>query len=546
MNSRSKPSNMPRALPGQWESLKARVGQIFACLAFCSVALGCGEEARKPNILFVVVDDLGHHDLGFMGSSYYETPNLDSLAGVATVFTQGYATCAVCSPSRASMLTGKFPARHGITDYLGAPYGENWRGMKRHTPLLPPAFEQHLRQEFTTLPEALKEGGYRTFFAGKWHLGGAAQQSLPTDHGFDENRGGYEAGGPYSGGYFSPFNNPYLEDFPEEKGMSLSMKLARETARFMEAHKDSAFFAMLSFYAVHAPLQTSRAKWAHYREKALARGLPEQGFGMERVMPIRLYQDNPVYAGLVEQVDEAVGVVLKKLRELGLAENTVIVFLSDNGGVASGDHYATSNAPLRGGKGYQWEGGIRIPFLISVPWLPAGKGRVETPVTAADLFPTLLDLAGLPQQPQAHSDGTSLLPLLKGGTLPPRPLYWHYPHYGNQGGEPSSMIRAGDWKLIHYWEDGRNELYDLAGDPGEGTNLAGHNPALTDSLFGELERWLSGNGARLPVRDPLFSADSLRQVLDAFQGRTRLYWEAQRMQMLDPAWSPDTDWWGSE
>lgn len=528
------------------EGLKAIAWNLAVCLVFCFGAIGCREADRKPNFLFVVVDDLGYRDLGFMGSTYYETPHIDSLAGAAAVFKQGYTTCQVCSPSRASMLTGKFPARHGITDYLGAPYGEQWRGMNRHTPLLPPEFRQHLPHEYTTLPEALKAAGYRTFFAGKWHLGGADQASLPTDHGFDVNQGGYEAGGPYSGGYFSPFNNPYLEDRPEEKGLSLSMKLARETARFMEAHQDSAFFALLSFYAVHAPLQTSRDKWNHYREKAKAMGLPEQGFGMERVMPIRLYQDNPVYAGLVEQVDEAVGVVLKKLQELGLEDNTVIVFLSDNGGVASGDHYATSNAPLRGGKGYQWEGGIRVPFLVSVPWLPALPGQVETPVTAADIFPTLLDLAGLPLQPDAHTDGTSLLPLLEGGTLPSRSLYWHYPHYGNQGGEPSSIIRSGDWKLIHYWEDGRNELYDLSGDTEERNDLAERYPALTDSLFGELNQWLSKTGARLPTRDPLFRADSLRQVLEGFQGRTRLHWEAQRREMLDPSWSPNADWWGSD
>jgi len=444
------------------------------------------------------------------------------------------------------MMTGKFPARHGITDYLGAPAGPAWRQMGRHTPLLPPEFRQHLPQEFTTLPEALKAGGYRTFFAGKWHLGGAAQASLPTDHGFDANAGGYEAGGPYSGGYFSPFDNPYLEDRPEERGMSLSMKLALETSRFMETHKDSAFFAVLSFYAVHAPLQTSRAKWSHFRGKAEAMGIPGQGFGMERVMPIRLRQDNPVYAGLVEQVDEAVGVVLRKLQQLSLADNTVIVFLSDNGGVASGDHYATSNAPLRGGKGYQWEGGIRVPFVVSVPWLKNEPVQVEVPVTAADLFPTLLDLAGLPLQPEAHTDGTSLLPLLQGGNLPARPLYWHYPHYGNQGGEPSSVIRSGDYKLIHYWEDGRNELYDLSVDLGEGTDLSARYPLMADSLYRELEDWLLRTGASRPEKDPLFRPDSLQQVLDDFRGRTRLYWEAQRRQMLDPAWSPNADWWGSE
>lgn len=329
------------------------------------VLLGCNGKTvnnEEPNFLFIVVDDLGYYDLSSMGSEYYETPNIDKIATMGNNFTNGYATCAVCSPSRASLLTGKFTARHGITEYIGAKFGAEWRN-KRQTKLLPPVYKHHLNHNDITLPEALKEDGYNTFFAGKWHLGGEKENSLPTDHGFDINIGGYHKGGPYSGGYFSPFNNPQMTDYDDEKGMSLSMKLAKETSAFITKNKDSKFLAYLSFYAVHSPIQTSKDKWKKYRNKADSIGIHENGFEMERILPIRKYQDNPVYGGLVEQVDDAVGSVLETLKKMNLDKNTVVIFTSDNGGVASGDNFSTSNFPLRGGKGYQWEGGIK-KFLI--------------------------------------------------------------------------------------------------------------------------------------------------------------------------------------
>jgi arylsulfatase A-like enzyme len=401
---------------------------------------------QKPNILFILADDLGYHDLSCTGSTYYETPHIDRIAAEGMIFTEGYAACQVCSPSRASIMSGKFAARHGITDWIGARTGEEWRKQNRFNKLLPPEYIHNLPHEYTTLPEALKEAGYKTFFAGKWHLG--SEGSWPEDHGFDINKGGWDKGSPM-GGFYAPWENPRLESGPD--GESLTMRLARETAEFIKANSDTSFFAFLSFYAVHAPLETTQEKWAKYRDKAEQAGIAETGFEMGHFLPIRQVQDHPVYAGLVETMDDAVGVVLTALDELGLADNTIIIFTSDNGGVAAGDAFATSNKPLRAGKGYQFEGGIREPYFMKVPWLDVAGKQTDVPATGTDFYPTLLELAGLELKPEEHSDGMSLVSVLKGGTLPERPLIWHYPHYGNQGGEPSSIIRLGEWKLIHYY-----------------------------------------------------------------------------------------------
>ncbi len=503
----------------------------------------CTSKVENPNILFIVVDDLGYTDLSCMGSDYYETPNIDLIANSGMNFTNGYATCAVCSPSRASLLTGKFAARHGITDYIGAKSGAEWRKAKRYTKLLPAEYKHHLPLEFTTFPEVLKQNGYSTFFAGKWHLGGSG--SYPEDHGFDINKGGYEVGGPYSGGYFSPFNNPKLKDYENEKGMSLSMKLAKETAQFIEYNKDSAFLAYLSFYAVHAPIQTNHKRWEKYRNKADSMGIHEIGFTMERRLPYRLNQDNPVYAGLIEQVDEAVGHVLNTLKKLDLDNNTIIIFISDNGGVVSGDNYSTNLTPLRGGKGYQWEGGIRVPYFIYVPWMKFNGKENNTPVTGADFYPTILELCGIDLKPDEHTDGVSLLPLLKGNDIGKRPLYWHYPHYGNQGGDPCSIIREGKWKLIHYWEDGRNELYNLNDDISEQSNVAEQYYDVTYQMDKKLKNWLNSVNANYAEADTLFNEDSLKMRQEIYKNVLLPKLEKTRRRMLDPNWKPNDSWWGS-
>ncbi len=520
-------------------SLKATTPLFLSLTIF-----GCQEKKpEQPNFLFILVDDLGYHDLGYTGSRYYETPHIDSLSKLGMNFVNGYANCQVCSPSRASIMSGKYPPRHGITDYIGAPSGEDWRKLNRGTKLLPPNYVHNLQHAYNTLPEALKENGYKTFFSGKWHLGG--EGSYPEDHGFDINKGGYHVGGPYSGGYFSPFNNPKMEDLPGEAGMSLPMKLANETSRFIKTHKDTAFLAFLSFYAVHAPIQTTHKKWEYYRNKAEESGIANEGFEMERRLPIRKHQDNPVYAGLIEHMDEAVGSVLQTLREQGLDKNTVIIFTSDNGGVASGDNYSTSLNPLRGGKGYQWEGGIKVPYIIYVPWMDHNGKENLTPVTGTDFYPTLLDLAGIPLKPQEHTDGVSLKPLLEGKNIQDRPLFWHYPHYGNQGGDPSSIIQEGRWKLIHYWEDDSEELYNINDDVNEDNNLIDQQPEIAHTLSNKLMAWLKETNALYPIPDTTYNADSSeikhQQYIDQLLPRL----EKQRKQMLSTDWQPNEDWWGS-
>ncbi|MEL6943996.1 MAG: sulfatase [Bacteroidota bacterium] len=497
------------------------------------------KESTLPNILFILADDLGYHDLSIMGSKYYETPNIDRIAKEGMIFTQGYAACQVCSPSRASIMTGKFTARHGITDWIGAKTGEAWREKKRYNQLLPPDYVHALDSNCITLAEALKTKGYKTLFAGKWHIG--EEGSYPEDHGFDINIGGWESGSPI-GGFFSPWQNPKLDN--QEDGENLSMRLAKETVQFMEANQDSTFFAFLSFYAVHAPIQTTQEKWSKYRDKAEQMGIAESGYEMGHFLPIRQVQDNPIYAGLVESMDDAVGEVLNALDKLGLADNTIVVFTSDNGGVSAGDAFATSNLPLRGGKGYQYEGGIREPFFIKAPNL--GNGQLcETPVIGTDFYPTLLELADMDLLPNEHQDGQSLVPLLKGDDIQTRPLIWHYPHYGNQGGEPSSILREGDWKAIYFYEDERTELYNLADDPSEEDNLVLEHPERAAKMKQQLLSALKDMNARFPKRDSTYSFALERENLLKMELELMLRLEKQRLRFLSKDFDPENNWWGS-
>ncbi len=503
----------------------------------------CEKPDSKPNFLFIVVDDLGYYDLSVMGSSFYETPNIDRIAEEGALFKQGYANASVCSPSRASLLTGFYPTIHGITDWIGAKSGIDWRSNGRKTKLLPSSYVNHLPFEMITLPEVFLSNNYKTFFAGKWHLGSKEEKSLPTDHGFEINKGGYYAGGPYSGGFFSPFNNPFLVDKHEEKGIPLSVKLALETADFIKENKENPFFAYLSFYAVHSPIQTSRDKWEKYREKAENQGILEEGFFMEKRLPMRIKQDNPVYAGLIEQTDDAVGIVLRTLDELNLDKNTIVVFVSDNGGVSSGDDFSTSNLPLRGGKGYQWEAGTKTPFFIKIPHLDIHGRKIDTPVMGADLFPTLLELAGI--ENPIKVDGKSLVPLLKGESFNKRPIFWHYPHYGNQGGDPSAAIRLGNWKLIKYFEDGKNELYDLKNDIGEKFDVLSSYPKIAAKLNKTLEEWLISTNAKIPDVDPIYNKEKETIWLNLHKIKIKEKVEKRRKDELKLDYKPNIDWWGS-
>lgn len=497
---------------------------------------------KKPNILFILVDDLGINDLGFTGSKYYETPNIDQLATKSTVFTQGYSASQVCSPARASILLGKFTARHGITDWIGAKTGENWRTHNRHDLLLPAANVEALPKEDLTLAEAMKANGYHTFFAGKWHLGD--EGSFPEDHGFDINVGGFESGSP-RGGYFSPYKNPKLKDGP--KGENLTERLAIETAQFMESNQSKPFFAFLSFYAVHGPIQTTQEKWTKYRAKAEQQGIEEKGFMMEKKLPIRQVQDNPIYGGLVESMDDAVGIVLKALKEYGLDKNTIVIFTSDNGGVASGDAFSTSNLPYKGGKGYHWEGGIRAPYLIYIPWNQSSNQTFDTPVTGADFYPTILDYANIDLLPNQHLDGISLKPFIQNNKKPAeRPLYWHYPHYGNQGGDPSSIIREGKWKLIYFYEEEKSQLYNLETDPFEQKDVATEFSKKTSELEAKLKNWLTAVNAKYPKKDEKFDTEARKKYDENIRTERIEKLEQNRLKILQVDFTPNKDWWKSK
>ncbi|WP_027136586.1 sulfatase [Gaetbulibacter saemankumensis] len=516
----------------------------FTFLTICGCKVKSNQELpsvenQKPNVLFILADDLGAHDLSYAGSNYYETPNIDRIASEGVEFTQGYAACQVCSPSRASLLTGQFPARHGITDWIGALAGEEW-AKRSNNKVLPAQYVHAIKDEDVTLAEAMKAGGYKTFFAGKWHVGD--DPANPESNGFDVNKGGWEVGSP-KGGYYAPWSNPKL-DYKYE-GESLTMRLAQETADFITENKDEPFFAYLSFYAVHAPIQTTEQKWKKYRDKADEQGIADVGFEMERVLPIRVKQDNPLYAGLVETMDDAVGLVLNRLKELGLDDNTIVVFTSDNGGVASGDAFSTSNLPLRGGKGYQWEGGIREPYLMKVPTLKNTPKKVDYPVSGIDFYPTLLDLAGVDVTPTQKLDGRSLVPLLKGESMDSRALFWHYPHYGNQGGEPSSIIRRDNWKLIHYYEDGRNELYNLSNDPSEKNDVSKDNLEVVNKLKAELDAFLVETKAELPEVNPNFDEQQAKKQHE-YRKKDLVQWlEKQRSDFLSEDFKPNEDWYNS-
>jgi arylsulfatase A-like enzyme len=453
---------------------------------------------RPPNFVFFFVDDLGARDLGCYGSTFYETPNLDRLAREGAKFTKAYAACPVCSPSRAAIQTGKYPVRTSITDYIGAAGPDKWN---RNTKLLPAAYSDRLAHDEVTIAEALKAGGYATFFAGKWHLG--PEGWFPENHGYDINKGGIDKGGPYGGNkYFSPYGNPRLEDGPP--GEHLPDRLATETGKFMAANKDRPFFAFFSFYSVHTPLMARKDLEAKYAAKATT-VTTEPEFGDEPPRAVRLVQKHAVYGGMVEAMDQAVGKVLQQLDELGLAENTVVIFTSDNGGLSTSEGSPTSNLPLRAGKGWLYEGGIREPLLIRWPKGVKPGTVIDTPVSGPDYYPTMLELAGLPARPQQHRDGVSLVSLLRTGKLGVnRALYWHYPHYGNQGGAPGAAIREGDWKLIEWFEGNRVELFNVTRDEGEQRNLATQEPERVKTLLASLHAWQKEAGAVFPTPNPKY------------------------------------------
>ncbi len=436
---------------------------------------------ERLNVVVILVDDLGWADVGCFGSGFYQTPNIDRLASSAMRFTAGYASCPVCSPTRASLLTGKYPARLNLTDWIPG------RGDRPDQRLLGPEFLDQLPLAETTLAEIFRGAGYATASIGKWHLGGAGFG--PTRQGFELNIAGTERGSPP--GYFprkdGTFDLPGLREAPQP-GRYLTDRLADEALDFISSNKDRPFFLYWPHFAVHIPIQPRPDLLAKYQASD----------------PGDSPRDNPHYAAMVESVDEAVGRILARLNDAGIADRTLVVFTSDNGGLATkeGPHTpATSNAPLRAGKGHLHEGGIRVPWIIRWPGVVAPGSTCDVPISTVDLFPTLIAAAGLPSDPDPSLDGVSLVPLLKqSGSLDRPSLFWHYPHYSNQGGHPGGAIRKGDWKLIEFYEDNHTELYDLASDLSERHDLSTRHPDKTAELRADLHAWRESVGARMPRR----------------------------------------------
>ncbi|MCB1096438.1 MAG: sulfatase [Verrucomicrobiae bacterium] len=490
-----------------------------------TVTVASAEDKRPLNVIFILADDLGIMDISPNNpKTFYETPNLQRLAESGMRFTQAYAACPVCSPTRSSILTGQYPARTRNTDYFHAPneyldgipanYDPAANADQREKlgshgkrPVWPAPYIGNLAAEHTTLAEALKGHGYATFFAGKWHLG--REGSWPEDHGFDVNKGGIDRGGPYGGKkYFSPYGNPKLEDGPE--GEHLPDRLASETAKFIADHKDAPFLAYLSFYSVHTPLMGREDLVKKYQERKKKLGATDAAiWGYDAPRKVRQIQEHAVYAAMVEAMDLAVGKVLTALDENGVADRTLVVFFSDNGGLSTSEGWPTSNLPCRAGKGWLYEGGIREPLLVKWPGVTKAGSVCSMPMISTDFYPTLLEACGLPALPEQHLDGISLVPLLKdsSATIQREPLFWHYAHWGNQGGIPGSVIRDGNWKLIDFYWGKQPELYNLATDPGEQKNLAADQPQQVQSLLAKLNAWRKSVDAIPPTKNPDFEGD---------------------------------------
>lgn len=473
---------------------------LIALALASSAPLPAAQSGRPPNVIVILADDLGWADVRANASSFFLTPQIDSLARDGVRFTEAYASAPVCSPTRAALLTGKYPARLHLTDWLPG------RPDRPDQKLARPVIRPHLATEEVTIPEALGPAGYVSAHIGKWHLGG--EGSGPLDHGFAVNVAGDHTGTPLS--YFAPFSRdgrfmPGLEGAKE--GEYLTDRLTDEALRFIEGNHDRPFFLQLWHYTPHIPL---RAK--------------EELVERHKARPAAGPRTNAIYAAMLESLDDSVGRVLAKLEALGIEGNTVVIFTSDNGGLATMEGPntpATSNAPLRNGKGYLHEGGTRVPLLVKWPGIiPAG--RIDrTPVSSIDLFPTVLALAGV-KAPGAV-DGVNIEGLLRGtAPLPDRALYWHYPHYSNQarspgapgGGGPGAAMRQGRWKLIQHFETGVHELYDLDVDPGETNDLAPAQPERVLAMGKGLHSWQSGVKAQWPTQNPAHTATPVQPQSD--------------------------------
>ncbi|MEJ7768242.1 MAG: sulfatase [Chitinophagaceae bacterium] len=432
---------------------------------------------NKPNIILIVADDLGWKDVGFMGSKFYETPNLDALAKQSLLFTNAYTAAANCAPSRACLFTGMNTPRHGIYTV-----GTSERGDEASRKLIPIKNTDILADNFFTLSEALQQAGYYTANIGKWHIG-----EDPKTQGFDFNVGGTHQGNPPS--YFAPYRIPAIKDGPD--GEYLTDRLTTEAVSFLKENSKKQFFLYLPYYAVHTPLQVPQVLKEKYEKKLKTPG-----------------QKHATYAGMIESLDTNIGRILHQLDELNLSKNTIVIFTSDNGGIRNISH----QDPLRAGKGSYYEGGIRVPLIIRWPGKVTKGSKTDVPVTNLDFYPTILDILSI-KPVNAKLDGISFLPVLKGGTLAERPLYWHFPIYlqaydsdSDDGRDPvfrtrpGAAVRLGDWKLHEYYEDDAIELYNLKDDVSERNNLASKNSAMVKKLHDKLINWQKEVNAPIPTK----------------------------------------------
>jgi arylsulfatase A-like enzyme len=448
---------------------------------------------RRLNVVVFLVDDMGWRDTGFSGSKFYETPNIDRLVSQGMVFTNAYSASPVCSPSRAALMTGRDPVRFGITDWI--PGYKPKQPVKLDTPSIPDALPLDAR----TIGEYFSDAGYITAFVGKWHLG-QTEPFWPQHQGFDFNIGGWSPGAPRgrgaAGAYFAPHRNPSLSDGPD--GEFLTERLGRETANFIQQNENRPFMAVHAFYQVHTPLNEAPAHIDHFRAKAAQLNADttvprEMRFGQKA----KGRQDDPVYASMVAAVDTEVGRIVAQLERSGILDRTVIVFTSDNGGLSvrrsDPNKAPTSNEPMRGTKGWLYEGGIRVPLAIIAPGVTRAGERNDRLATSIDLLPTLLGLTGIEQS--GDLDGVNLL----SASSQQRMLAWHFPHYHATRWRPGGAIRDERWKLIQFFEDDAVQLYDLANDPYETRDLVVEKPDVAAMMRARLAAWRAEHGAKMPV-----------------------------------------------
>jgi arylsulfatase A len=514
------------------------------------------EQKKQPNIVFFLVDDLGWTDIGCYGSSFYETPNIDKLAEDGVKFTNAYAACHVCSPTRASILTGKYPATLNLTDWLP---GRNEFPFQKFSNA---TINQHLPYEEITIAEALKEQGYKTAIIGKWHLG--EDPSNPMAHGFDMHIPDWPKGWPKEG-FFAPFGMKGLED--SKDGDYLTDRLTDDALKYIESNKENPFFLYMSHYAVHDPIEGRKDLVKKYSEKLnnkdknnnpayILEGNPDNPNNPSReeldnlikspdyepykILPkgtvkVKQKQDNVEFAGMVETMDESLGRIIAKLKELGIEDNTIIFFYSDNGGMSALNignpkriipedkqdrAYSTSNLPLRGAKGWMYEGGIRVPLIVK--WPEKGKQNIESaiPVTSVDMFSTIMNMVGFPEGIGKDKEGVDISPLIKGETMNRGSIYWHFPHYSNHGMQsPGGAIRDGDYKLLEYFENGTVQLFNLKNDIGEQKDLSKIEIEKTKELKEKLHEWRQKVGAQMmkpnPDYNPLLKPEEFYKYKDA-------------------------------